>query len=233
MGEMQREVFLAGGRECTVFSAEQPEVIVIQPVDDHELESLDREIAAIKALTDRPLIFAGFRVVDWNSELSPWEAPAVFGDAPFGKGAAETLAELENRLIPELIGRYSLGADVPVILGGYSLAGLFALWAGFSSERFTSAAGVSPSVWFPGWTEFAEERSPAVRSIYLSLGRKEEKARNKTMAAVGNNIRRLHDILLSKNIPSILEWNEGGHFNEPELRTARGIAWCINETARA
>ena len=83
-------------------------------------------------------------------------------------------------------------------------------------------------MWFPGWTEFASERTPSVRAVYLSLGKKEEKARNIIMASVGDNIRRYREILLSENLPSILEWNEGNHFSEPEARTAKGFVWCIN-----
>ena len=26
-----------------------------------------------------------------------------------------------------------------------------------------------------------------------------------------------------------LEWNEGNHFTELELRTAKGFAWCIRK----
>ena len=120
----------------------------------------------------------------------------------------------------------ALSTDIPVILGGYSLAGLFALWAAYSSERFQAAAAVSPSVWFSGWLDFIAERSILAKSIYLSLGKKEEKARSKTMAAVGDNIKRQYEMLMSLGINAALEWNEGSHFTEPEIRTAKGFAWC-------
>ena len=29
-------------------------------------------------------------------------------------------------------------------------------------------------------------------------------------------------------IPCVLEWNEGNHFKEPELWTAKGFAWLLN-----
>lgn len=173
-----------------------------------------------------------FEITDWNKELSPWNAPPVFGKEPFGSGAVETLNYLENELIHEIIRQYSLNEDIPVILGGYSLAGLFALWSAYTSDRFAAVAGVSPSVWFPGWLDFIEEHSPATKNIYLSLGRKEEKTRNQTMAAVGDNIRRQHDMLKAMNLNVTLEWNEGNHFTEPEIRTAKGFAWCINNLTK-
>lgn len=215
---------------CTVFSDPSPEVLLIQPADDNELALLDREAAQIRALTGTPFLYAAFRINDWNRELSPWAAPPVFGNEPFGSGAPETLEAIEQRLVPKLKERYFLPQDIPVILGGYSLAGLFALWAAYSSDSFSAVAAVSPSVWFSGWNSFSEQGSPRTGCVYLSLGKKEEKTRNKTMAAVGDNIRRQHQLLLSRKIPTTLEWNEGNHFTDPELRTAKGFAWCVRET---
>lgn len=215
-----------GNKVCTIYSYDKPESILIQPTDQRELESLDKEIAHIKSLTDSPFVLAAFEITDWNSELSPWNAPPVFGTEPFGNGAGETLDHLENTLIPELKARFC--TDIPIILGGYSLAGLFSLWAAYTSERFNSVAAVSPSVWFPDWLDFIDSHSSFTKSIYLSLGKKEEKTRNRTMATVGDNIRRQYDILKEKGLNCVLEWNEGNHFTEPEIRTAKGFAWCIN-----
>lgn len=211
---------------CTIYSDNAPKFILIQPTDQRELELLDTEIKHIKSLTSSPFVLSAFEITDWNNELSPWTAPPVFKTEPFGNGAGETLNYLENTLVPEIKERF--GSDLPIILGGYSLAGLLALWAAYTSDCFNAVAAVSPSVWFPDWLDFIESRFPAADSIYLSLGKKEEKTRNRTMAAVGNNIRRQYEILKESNINTILEWNEGNHFTEPEFRMAKGFAWCIN-----
>ena len=34
--------------------------------------------------------------------------------------------------------------------------------------------------------------------------------------------------LLSQGTDCVLEWNEGNHFKEPDLRTAKGFAWLLN-----
>lgn len=219
---------LAGGRSCTVYTDSEPKYLLIQPADARELEFFEKEIEYIKSLSDVPFAFAAFEITDWNNELSPWTAPPVFGSETFGYGAAETLAYIEQHLIPEVSRRLSLDACAPVILGGYSLAALFALWAGYTSDRFDAVAAASPSVWFPGWLDFIGERTPAAESIYLSLGLKEEKTRNRVMATVGDNIRRQYELLLSQDISCTLEWNEGNHFTVPALRTAKGFAWCVN-----
>ncbi|MBR6090395.1 MAG: hypothetical protein IKP86_10705, partial [Anaerolineaceae bacterium] len=123
--------------------------------------------------------------------------------------------------------RYKLSPEIPVILGGYSLAGLFSLWSVYQTDIFSAAAAVSPSVWFPGWMEYAQTRQPRTGKIYLSLGVKEEKTRNKTMAAVGDCIREQQKLCDAHGIKNILEWNEGNHFTDPELRMAKGYAWCL------
>ena len=65
-------------------------------------------------------------------------------------------------------------------------------------------------------------------AVYLSLGDREEKARNPVMAAVGDRIRELDRLLLGKGIPHTLEWNPGNHFRDADLRTARAFAWLMN-----
>lgn len=227
---MDKDIITVGGRVCAVFSSDPPECLLIQPSGRHEAALLGKEVSHISQLADKPFAFAACGIADWNTELSPWEAPPAFGNTPFGSGAADTLAYIENELIPALIAKLGLNEDIPLILGGYSLAGLFALWSAYSTDRFRAAAAVSPSLWFPGWLKYAESRSPSAGSIYLSLGKKEEKTRNAVMSSVGDAVRRQSDILTAQGVGTVLEWNEGNHFTEPEIRTAKGFAWCINNT---
>lgn len=229
---MNKETLKIGEKMCTIFADSEPQVLLIQPTGEHETALLEKEISNIRSLTDTPFAFAAFSITDWNSELSPWECPPVFGDEPFGNGAVETLKYIKDIFLPELTSHLSLNVDIPIVLGGYSLAGLFALWAGYTSERFTAVAGVSPSVWFPNWRDFIEARTSFAPNVYLSLGKKEEKTRNKVMATVGENIRRETEILEKAGINVTLEWNDGNHFTEPDIRTAKGFAWCVNEIGK-
>ena len=48
------------------------------------------------------------------------------------------------------------------------------------------------------------------------------------MAAVGDRIRELYDRLRQQGISCCLEWNEGNHFMDTDLRTAKGLAWLLN-----
>ncbi len=204
-----------------------PKFLLVQAVDDHDLEVLDSEADAIADEAGEPFVLAAFKVSDWNVDLSPWEAPAVFGDQDFGAGAEATLAFVEDALIPGVSARLGVSRQVPVVIGGYSLAGLFALWAGHRSRSFAAIAAASPSVWFPGWMDLTKSTCPSVRAVYLSLGDREEKTCNQLMAAVGDCIKEQERILRGRGIPVTLEWNKGNHFKHPDLRTARAFAWCM------
>ena len=68
------------------------------------------------------------------------------------------------------------------------------------------------------------------KCIYLSLGDKEEKTRNTVMACVSDCIRKLYMWLKQEDIQCTLEWNQGGHFKEPNLRTARAFAWVMENS---
>ena len=150
------------------------DTLLIQPVDDHDLELIESEAAAIRQLAGQDFHLTAVRVRDWNRDLTPWEAPPVFGKEGFGNGAGETLRE-----ILELVG----GEKKKIILGGYSLAGLFALWAGYRTDRFAGIAAASPSVWFPGFSDYMRENTMKAGCVYLSLGDREEKTRNQVMHA--------------------------------------------------
>lgn len=211
------------GRRIKIYGDTAAESLFIQPCGAGENGLPEAELREAEHLSPGGRrCLAAFGVSDWNCELSPWEAEPVFGGERFGCGAAETLAFIENSLIPALDEAFP-AQNRKYYLCGYSLGGLFALWAAYGSDSFTGAAGVSPSVWFPGWLEFAASHEMKAGAVYLSLGKKEEKARNPRLAAVGNAIRSQHGLLQSAGVPCILEWNEGNHFTEPEKRLARGI----------
>ena len=219
------EGFNIGGKTCYIYENKQAGICLLQPVGNHDLVILDREVELIKELAPAvPFTFIAILIDDWNHELSPWETPAVFGKADFGSGANDTLLFITETLLKKI----DINAD-HIYLGGYSLAGLFSLWAAYQTDIFSGIAAVSPSVWFPGWESYMEAQSIKTPEVYLSLGDKEEKTRNKTMAAVGNNIRRQHELLRSAVSRCTLEWNPGNHFTSPELRVAKGFAWLLRK----
>ena len=192
--------------------------VLIQMVDDHDLAVIESEVNAIVDRAGDDFHLIALKVDDWNRDLSPWNAPAVFGDEAFGDGAAETLSKVLAELNDPGKRYY---------IGGYSLAGLFALWAAFQTDRFEGVAAASPSIWFPGFVDYMRDNPVRARKIYLSLGDREERIRNPIMSSVGDRIRTAYGILQEKGTVCTLEWNKGGHFKDADIRTAAAFAWVI------
>ena len=218
-----------GDRPCRIYGEAHTEYLLLQMTGEHELQNIDSEVSAIAQSSAHSFLFAAVPVKSWNDELSPWEAPAVWGKESFSGKAADTLRFLTEQVIPALKQQFALPRNVRIILGGYSLAGLFALWASTQTALFSGVAAASPSVWFPGWMEFEQQHPIQAQRIYLSLGDREERTRNATMAAVGDNIRALHSRLAERGTDCTLEWNSGGHFKDADLRTARAFRWVMEE----
>ena len=218
-----------GDRPCRIYGTDCAEYLLLQMTDEHELQNMDSEVEAIAQGSAHSFLFAAVLVKSWNDELSPWEAPAVWGKESFGGNAADTLRFLTEQAIPTLKKQFALPENVRIILSGYSLAGLFALWASTQTALFSGVAAASPSVWFPGWMEFEQQHPIQAHCIYLSLGDREEHTKNTVMATVGDNIRTLHSRLAERGADCILEWNSGGHFKDADLRTAKAFGWVMED----
>lgn len=176
-----------------------------------------------------PYSLLAINVSDWNTALSPWKAPAVFkGEGDFGCGADEYVSELVNEIVPVACDEYGL-KPCAIYIAGYSMAGLFALYSLYKTDFFAGCASCSGSLWFPGFYEFSSEHefASSPSKIYLSLGDREAKTKNPVMATVEDKTRGIAESYSSKGYNVLFEMNDGGHFNDPELRTAKGIAWVI------
>ena len=220
---MDKQSFQLDSRTVTVYSAATPQILYLQPVDEHDSELLDSQIEAMRECA-QPFALAAFEVKDWNRELSPWEAPPVFGKAPFGGGAENTLRFVTDCLLPALHDRLALPEGVKLCIGGYSLAGLFALWAATRADVFSGVAAASPSVWFPGFIDYVKANPIQAEKVYLSLGDREERAKNPVMATVDDRIREMQALLQADHTVT-LEWNPGNHFQDSEKRTAKAFLW--------
>ena len=178
-------------------------IVLIQPVGDHDVHDIENEVSEIKKRTSLEFQMIAVKVDSWNQDLSPWRAPAVFGNEDFGEGASALLAQILELCKDESKTYY---------LGGYSLAGLFVLWASCQTDRFAGIAAASPSVWFPGFLSYVKEYGIASPAVYLSIGDREERTKNQVMAAVGDCIRELYGWLQEQEIDSMLEWEFGKSF---------------------
>ena len=201
--------------------------LLVQMVDDHDLEVIESEISYIWELSGgQDFCLKAVKVNNWNNDLSPWEAPAVFGNKAFGGSASETLKYVLEKVVPSSEDKRSQGLK-RIFIGGYSLAGLFALWTGYQTDCFDGVAAASPSIWFPDFTEYMQKNKLLTDAVYLSLGDREKNTRNPVMAKVGDAICKAQRLIEDSGIECILEWNKGNHFKGHDLRTAKAFSWLL------
>ncbi len=192
--------------------------VLIQMADGHSIQGIESEVAEIRKLTARDFCLTCLKVRNWNDDLSPWKSPPVFGKDGFGGLAEETLSRVLQ---------YTGDKSKRYYIGGYSLAGLFAIWSAYQTDEFEGVAAASPSVWFPGFTDYMKDHGIKAEAVYLSLGDKEDKAKNPVMASVGERIKEADEILKGQGAKTVLEWNPGNHFTDAGLRTAKAFAWVL------
>ena len=122
-------------------------------------------------------------------------------------------------------------AEPPVWRGiaGYSLAGLFALYAIYRTDVFSRVGCMSGSLWFPGFKEYIFSHEPKRRPdcIYFSLGDKEAKTRNSVLKTVQENTEEIQAFYQSKGIDTVFQLNPGNHFVQGIERTIAGIQWLL------
>ena len=123
---MDNQLLQIQNRTCRIYGTASAEYLLLQMVDEHDLAGMEREVEAIRRQTAHLFLLAAVQVENWNDDLSPWPAPPVWGKQGFGGRAEDTLAWLEQA-VPGISQQYSIKEDCKVILGGYSLAGLFAM----------------------------------------------------------------------------------------------------------
>lgn len=166
--------------------------------------------------------------LDWNRDMSPWEAPAaVRGDKPFSGWACEYLSLMLNEIVPkaeEMLGAVSHSQRG---IAGYSMAGMFALYALYHTDIFTEAASVSGSLWFPGFKDyvFSHEMKVKPNKLYFSLGDAESKTRNQYLRTVRENTEAIECFYRENGIETVFKLNRGGHFSDAPKRAADGIMW--------
>ena len=177
----------------------------------------------------------------WEENFSPWCAPRVFAKGPnFGDGAQKTLDTLINQVIPWTESELTEPPAYRVLVG-YSLAGLFSLWAGVSQPgaphvdapvaTFQRIGAVSGSFWFPGLLDYVDQQlnggAVGLTHAYLSLGDREARTPNPQIMHVRENAELLACKLESEGITSTFELNRGNHFQNVEGRMQKALDWLV------
>ena len=169
--------------------------------------------------------------LEWQKDMCPWDSPALINtEKDFIGGADEYLPLLEKEIIPKAV--EILGEEPSYYaLAGYSLAGLFALYAGYRSALFSRIASVSGSLWYPDFVSFAKEKKmlSKVERLYLSLGTEEAKTKHAVLSTIERKTRELVEHYQSAGYCVNFELNPGNHFCEVEQRIEKAIRWIMKE----
>ncbi|MGI5874643.1 MAG: alpha/beta hydrolase [Bacillota bacterium] len=219
--------FTAGGREILLIPAlgEDAPFILLHTFNNEGRTVYD----LVRRDTAADFSFAAVSGLRWDDDMSPWPIPPIAkGDTPCGGRADDYLKTLTGEILP------SLRAVLPtepagVYLAGYSLAGLFSVYALYRAAVFDGAVSASGSFWYPDFLAFAKGRSmkkPPER-IYLSLGDKEAKTRNRVLRPVEENTAALAAHFAERGIETVFELNPGNHFQRCDERVAKGILWLL------
>ena len=144
--------FTIGGKSVSVFPSTVPDAPVIY-LNTYSDEG--RQVFQAAQTAGCPLLtLVTIDNLDWNRDMAPWDSPVAFKNGEsFTGGADDYLRLLVGEILPraekDLIGTPAWRGIV-----GYSLAGLFALYAVYQTDIFSRVGGISGSLWFPGLKQY-------------------------------------------------------------------------------
>ena len=217
------ERFQAGGKEISLYLSDKRDcpLIVLNTFEGGGAPVLEE--ARKLGGSDFSLLSVGG--LDWNRDMSPWECvPVMAQDEGYAGGADSYLSLLLEEILPEGLKRLPESPSWTGI-AGYSLAGLFALYALYRTDTFARTASMSGSLWFPGFGDFvrSHDMKRAPEKLYLSLGDKEAKTRNPYLKTVQENTEAAVQLYRDRGLDVTWELNPGNHFRDAEKRSAKGI----------
>lgn len=195
-------------------------LIVINAFDEEEGLSLVKVLSSLDGPDFHLLCISH---LNWDFDMTPWDIPPIFPSDKSKKGGADRyLAILLKQIIPKA---KSFLEEEPSFYGivGYSLGGLFALYASSKCDLFSRVASISGSLWYEGFKEYLSSSSLIPKRVYLSLGDKEEKTKNKILSSVRASTEEIASIYREKGSEVIFEMNQGNHFADGQERTIKGL----------
>lgn len=177
-----------------------------------------------------PFTLVAISDLDWNHDMVPWDSPPAFRNADACTGGADDYLRLLTEEIIATAEKKIAGVPCWRGIAGYSLAGLFALYAIYRTDLFSRVGSMSGSLWFPGMKEYIFSYEPQHQPdcIYFSLGNKESKTKNPILRTVQENTEEIYAYYQRKGIDTVFQLNPGNHFVQSVERAAAGIAWMLS-----
>ena len=90
---------------------------------------------------------------------------------------------------------------------------------------------MSGSLWFPDFKEYVFDHEPVRKPdhLYLSLGDKEAKTRNKFLCTVQENTEAIAQHMTDCGIHTTFVLNPGNHYLHALERSAAGLQWLLEQ----
>lgn len=168
--------------------------------------------------------------MDWDDDLTPWEAPGEPPGCPDFKGnAAAFLKKLVTEVVPETEKRLGINAGVERTLTGVSLSGLFTLWQWMVNDTFHNIICLSGSFWYDGFVGWLKSQ-PAPKKTgkaYFLLGVLEAKTTIKAFQTVQTDTEDIVAYLHSHGINDRFELVPGNHYQYAEERLIRAFTYMF------
>ena len=220
--------FAIGSKTVSIFPSSEPGApIIYLNTFSGEGQKICETAQAAGCL---PFTLVAISDLDWNHDMVPWDSPPAFKNSePCTGGADDYLHLLTEEIIPAAEKEIN---GVPRWRGiaGYSLAGLFALYAIYQTDLFSRVGSMSGSLWFPSMKEYIFSHEPKrwPDCMYFSLGDKESKPRNQVLRNVRQNTEEIQAFYQAKGIDTVFQLNPGNHYDHAAERTAAGLCWLLS-----
>lgn len=225
---MQNKIFTIDNKKITVYPAlaENRPVIYLTTYNDDGGEVY----AQVQKGGCPDFTLVTVSSLNWEAELSPWAAGNLFKYSEMFTGGADAYLQfLTQQVLPQV--EAGLNGILWRGLAGYSLAGLFTIYALYKTDLFSRAASMSGSLWYPGFKDFALKNTLRIapQHLYFSLGDKEARARNQYLKTVQQCTEELAAHYRSLGINTCYELNPGGHYRDIIIRSGAGIKWLLTQ----
>lgn len=223
MIDLNKEKFNIRNKEIALYkSTDKNAPLIVFNTFEGDGEDVYKELQNMGCTSINLLVVGN---IDWNHDMSPWYMPSIYSkEKSFSGGADEYLKLLIEEILPKANVLIE-GESKFTGIAGYSLAGLFAVYAMYKTDVFDRVACMSGSLWFSDFIEYCKgnEYKRLPDKIYFSLGDKEANTRNPVLKTVQDKTIELSEYFKSLGAEVIFELNAGNHFTDVILRSAKGI----------
>ena len=190
-------------------------------------EAFNHWITNHRAALNFVLIASNNRTADYT----PWPLQASETmPMDFGGKAAEHLSFFATHVIPFCESEYGFSSSTEKrVIGGYSLGGLFSLYAAVNNDLFGTVLSCSSSLWYPDFLDYLKEHpfKAAHSKLYMSVGDQEGTTATNLTAAQTSNTIALKDFYEPKFQAGDFKFTleEGNHGNDIPGRVERAVEW--------